>query len=225
MSLDLNKSYEYFHPENATERIHIIGCGSVGATLAENLVRLGLTKFDLWDFDKVESHNLANQIFRQQDIGRLKVEALADILYEINPDVKHSMRIHPEGWQGEQLSGYIFLCVDSIDLRKQIVDQHMSDMSVRLMMDFRTGLEDAQHFAADWSSYKSKKEFRGSMNFTDAEANAEVPVSACGIALGVNPTVRGICAVGAANFVNFINGKGLKKMVVFDVFNFVLDAF
>lgn len=50
-------------------------------------------------------------------------------------------------------------------------------------------------------------------------------MSACGITLGVAPTVRAICALGVANFVNFINGKGLKKLLIFDVFNFDLLAF
>ena len=76
MSMDLSKSYDYFQPEKDTARIHIIGCGSVGATVAENLARCGITKFTLWDFDTVEPHNLANQIFRQHDIGKTKVEAL-----------------------------------------------------------------------------------------------------------------------------------------------------
>ena len=51
--MDLSKSYEYFQPEKVDARIHIVGCGSVGATIAENLVRLGLTNIALWDMDVV----------------------------------------------------------------------------------------------------------------------------------------------------------------------------
>ena len=57
--MDLSKSYEFFQPEKYDGRIHIIGCGSVGSTLAENLARCGVTKMTLWDFDTVESHNIA----------------------------------------------------------------------------------------------------------------------------------------------------------------------
>ena len=42
--MDLSKSYEFFQPEKYDGRIHIIGCGSVGSTLAENLARCGVTK-------------------------------------------------------------------------------------------------------------------------------------------------------------------------------------
>ena len=48
MAIDLSKSYEYFQPEKVDCRIHIVGCGSVGATVAELLVRLGLTNIALW---------------------------------------------------------------------------------------------------------------------------------------------------------------------------------
>lgn len=116
--MDLSKSYEYFQPEKVDARIHIVGCGSVGATIAENLVRLGLTNIALWDMDVVNPHNLANQIFRQQDVGRSKVEALADILFELNPEVKDELKLYPDGWNGQKLSGYVFLCVDNIELKE-----------------------------------------------------------------------------------------------------------
>ena len=96
--IDLSKSYEFFQPEKHDARIHIVGCGSVGSTVAENLARCGVTNMTLWDFDKVEPHNLANQMFRQQDIGKLKVEALLDILQEINPEVVNKVELKPEGW-------------------------------------------------------------------------------------------------------------------------------
>ena len=72
--MDLSKSYDFFQPEKHNDRIHIIGCGSVGSTVAENLARSGVTKMTLWDFDMVEPKNIANQMFIQADIGKPKVE-------------------------------------------------------------------------------------------------------------------------------------------------------
>ena len=65
--MNLVKSRDYFNPINVNQRCHIIGCGSVGSTVAELLVRLGLTKISLYDFDVVSSHNLANQMFNHSD--------------------------------------------------------------------------------------------------------------------------------------------------------------
>lgn len=223
--MDLSKSYTYFQPEKINSRIHIVGCGSVGATVAENLARCGITKFTLWDFDVVEPKNLANQIFRVKDIGKPKVEALKDILLDINPDIETDVKLKPKGWNGEQLNGFVFLAVDNIELRRKIVEMHFNNPYVRAMFDFRTRLEDAQHYAADWTDLDMKKAFINSMAFTHDEAAEETPVSACNVTLSVCPTVRVICALGVANFMNFWNDKPLKKLILADSFAFAIDAF
>ncbi len=223
--MDLSKSYDFFQPEKDSTRIHIIGCGSVGSTIAENLTRCGVTKMTLWDFDEVEAHNIVNQMFRQQDIHRKKVDALKDILLEINPDIEQDLELKPDGWKGKTLSGYIFLCVDNIDLRRTIVEKHFDSPFVKAMFDFRTLLESAQHYAADWSDLKMKQDFLASMQFSHDEAKSETPVSACGVTLGVVTTVRLVCALGVNNYINFVKGRGIKKMMIIDGFNYMLDAF
>lgn len=223
--MDLSKSHDFFQPEKDRARIHIVGCGSVGSTLAENLARCGVTTMTLWDFDVVEPHNICNQMFRQQDVGRLKVEALKDILTEINPDLTDTVDLKPDGWQGKLMSGYVFLCVDNIELRRKIVEAHMDSPYVKAMFDFRTLLESAQHYAADWGERKQKQNFLNSMQFSHEEAADETPVSACGVTLGVATTVRLICALGVNNYINFVKGNGLWKFVQIDGFHGVLDAF
>lgn len=223
--MDLSKSYDFFQPEKDEARIHIVGCGSVGSTLAENLARCGITKMTLWDFDTVEAHNIVNQMFRQQDIGKPKIEALKDILMDINPEIKDGVELKPKGWEGKLMSGYIFLCVDNIELRRTIVEKHLDSPYVKAVFDFRTLLESAQHYAADWSDYKMKQDLLKSMQFSHDEAAEETPVSACGVTLGVATTVRLICALGVNNYINFVKGNGIKKLVIIDGFHFMLDAF
>lgn len=223
--MDLSKSYDVFQPEKYDCRVHIIGCGSVGSTIAENLARYGVTKMTLWDFDVVEAKNIANQMFRVKDINRPKVDALADILAEVNPDITDDLRLMGEGWKGQQLSGFVFLCVDSIEIRQQIVDMHMCNPNIRAMFDIRTGLWDAQHYAADWSDYDMRQNLRNSMNFSHEEAKEETPVSACNVTLGVCTTVRLICALAVKNFVDFWNGNPIRKFMLMDSSQFTLDAF
>ena len=223
--MDLSKSYEYFQPEKHNDRIHIIGCGSVGSTVAENLARCGVKNFTLWDFDVVESKNIANQMFTQEDVGNPKVEALTRILTEINPDIAESVKHQPKGWNGERLSGYVFLCVDNIEIRRAIVEKHFDYPYIKAMFDFRTRLTDAQHYAALWSEYKQKKNFLASMQFSHEEAKEDTPVSACNVELSVCPTIRIICAYGVANFMNVWNEKPIKNMVLADAFGMITDAF
>ena len=223
--IDLCKCHEYFQPEKDESPIHIIGCGSVGSTVADLLVRCGLKNLVLWDFDKVEPKNISNQSFFSKNIGELKVEATLENLAMIDPDVEKTIQIKPDGWNGEMLSGYVFLCVDSIEIRRQIVEKHYNSPFIKAMFDFRTRLEEAQHYAADWLDPKMKKGFLDSMSFTDEEAKKETPVSACNVELGVRPTVTSICSRGVANFMNFWNGKGIKKLILDNVYGFMLDAF
>lgn len=221
--IDLSKSYEFFQPEQVTERIHIIGCGSVGSTIAENLARCGIRKITLWDFDKVESHNIVNQIYRQQDIGKTKVEALKDILVEINPDIE--LKLKAKGWNGEMLSGYVFLAVDSIDIRRKIVEQHMNNSTIKAMFDVRTLLTGAQLYAADWEDYKMKTDLLNTMQFSHEEAAGETPVSACGVTLGVATTVRIAAALSVNNFIQFVKSNNIWKLFLFDAFNGIFDCF
>jgi len=218
------KFHGWFSPNDVKGRVHIIGCGSVGSVVAENLARFGITQMTLYDFDVVESKNISNQLFDHEDIGRPKVEALADHLARINPDVKKDLRVQTKGYVNQNLAGYVFLCVDSIELRQKIAKSCAGNSFIKGFFDFRTRLTDAQHYAADWSDQQMVKSFIASMDFTHEEAKAETPVSACGVELSVCPTIRNIVAMGVANFINFVRGEELKKMIIFDAFKFDLVA-
>ena len=221
--MDLSKSYEFFQPEMVKDRIHIVGCGSIGSTVAELLARFGITKYALYDFDVVEPKNVVNQMFFQDDIGKPKVEAVGDMLKRINPDV--DIKYEPEGWHGQTLNGYVFLCVDSMKVRNEIVKRSMMNPNIIAMYDFRTRLTDAQHYAADWHNPKSVKDLKKSMDFTDEEAAAATPMSACRVTLCVAPTVRQICNWGVANFVNFVKTGHMKKLILCDAFGMILETF
>lgn len=219
--MDLVKSYDYFDP-SGVDRCHIIGCGSVGSTVAELLARAGLTRFSLYDFDTVCAHNIVNQMFKHSQIGQLKTEALRDLIVEINPDAAKDIKVYSKGYTGQRLDGYVFLAVDNIELRKKIVEDNHFNKIIRAVFDFRTGLEDAQHFACDWKNEKGIQSLLRTMNFKHEDANKEDPVSACGVALGVAPTVRAISTIGVANFVNFVKGKGLKPFLMVNAFSFFI---
>ena len=223
--MDLSKSYEFFRPEACRERIHIIGCGAIGSTVAENLARFGLTKITLYDFDKVEPHNIANQMFTQEDIGKMKIDVIAEYLKKINFEVEKDLVLVRDGYTGQRLSGYVFLCVDNIDLRRDIAQSLRNNHFVKAVFDFRMRLTDAQHYAAAWNDKAMVDAFINSMNFSHAEAKEATPVSACNITHSVVPTVRTIVALGVANFINFAKGNPIKKMILADAFLFSVDAF
>lgn len=222
--MDLTKSHEYFQPEKVKQPIHLIGCGAIGSSIGMMLARAGVTNITLYDFDIVESHNIANQMYTEKDLGRPKVEALADLMTAINPDLAQSLTLERKGWDGQRLEGYVFLAVDSIDLRRRIATENKRNCLIKAMFDFRMRLEDAQSFAADWRNYDMVESFIKTMNFTQEEADQETPVSACNIPLSFAPTVMTIVSAGIANFVNFVKGGPLKRMIIVYPYQFGVIA-
>ena len=85
------------HPQDRTARVRglvppladrhvlVVGCGSVGSSLADILSRHGVGAFTLVDPDEVEAPNLSRSTYTNGDCGRPKVDALADHLQRIDP--------------------------------------------------------------------------------------------------------------------------------------------
>lgn len=219
--MDLTKSKDFFNPDKVKDVCHIIGCGSIGSNVAELLVRYGIKNIILWDYDRVESHNIANQLFYQDQIGTEKTKALAEILLRINPELNIIFR---ERYKGEMLQGHVFLCVDSMEVRQNIVDSNLDNRTVKTMTDFRTGLLEGQSYLANWSSKFNRINFRKTMNFTTEEAELNTPTTACGTSLGVSPVVKATAIAGICNFTNFINEEETKSVIIVNPFNFSTES-
>ncbi len=225
--MNLNKSREFFDPETLKgKRCHIIGCGALGSCTAELLARAGITNITLWDDDIVEAHNLANQLYTEDQIGMLKTEALTKILEDINPvgfNFKNLM--HKGKYTNENLSGFVFLCVDNIEVRKQIVETNRYNTNIQFLIDMRMRLKDGQCYAAEWSSILAVNNLLETMNFTHEEALQNTPISACGFTLSVAPTVRIITSLGVANFMEYIRSGKYKKLILADAFEGFVESY
>ena len=211
----IEKFIDFIDPSKVKAPIHIIGCGAIGSTLGVMMARCGMTNINLWDFDTVESHNLANQQFIFSDITTLKTIALSKHMADISPQIK----IHRHGkWDMDVLTGYIFLAVDNIELRHKIVTAHLYTEDVLAVFDFRMRLTDAQHYAADWCEPINRTNLLKTMDFSQAEADEQTPVSACNMTLSIMPTVQAVVAHGLANFINLINKEHLQRLVMVNPF-------
>ncbi|MBU0719172.1 MAG: ThiF family adenylyltransferase [Planctomycetes bacterium] len=78
-------------PETARrETFLIVGVGSGGARVAEEVVRFGVGRIILVDRpdERLEEHNIIRHILGYSSLGRLKTEALRDRLLDINPSCR-----------------------------------------------------------------------------------------------------------------------------------------
>ena len=216
---------EYFDATQIKAPIHIVGCGAIGSHVAEQLARMGCENIHLWDFDIVSPHNITNQMFIHADIGYNKTTCVAEAMQEINPDLAGKVTMHHKGWQGEPLTGYVFLCVDNIDLRREIVTVNQYNPNCLAFFDFRMRLTDAQHYMAVREDAAQMKKLLESMAFSHAEAKDATPKSACNVELSVIYTVKGIVSFGVSNFVRLVLGQSTKTMILLDFNLLTLDAF
>jgi adenylyltransferase/sulfurtransferase len=70
-------------------KVLCIGTGGLGAPLGLYLAAAGVGKIGLVDFDVVDSTNLQRQVlFGSHDVGTHKVEAAANRLRDLNPDIE-----------------------------------------------------------------------------------------------------------------------------------------
>ena len=73
----------------AKSHVVIIGCGALGTTIANNLVRSGIGHIKIVDRDIVELNNLQRQnLFDENDVGFPKASVAAKKLKRINSEIK-----------------------------------------------------------------------------------------------------------------------------------------
>ncbi len=70
-------------------RVLVAGAGALGNELSKNLALLGVGHLLLIDHDRIEASNLSRApLFCARDVGRKKVEAAAESLARLNPEVE-----------------------------------------------------------------------------------------------------------------------------------------
>jgi molybdopterin/thiamine biosynthesis adenylyltransferase len=68
-----------------SKKVVILGCGATGSAIAETLVRFGVFHLVLVDYKNVSLQSINRHLFtRQADIGKSKVQALAEFLRKID---------------------------------------------------------------------------------------------------------------------------------------------
>ena len=106
-------------------RIAVIGAGAIGNEVVKNLALLGVGTIDVFDFDRVELHNLTRSIFlREADVGRPKASAVASRAAEVDPNVR-VRAIEGDVWRTlplGRLEGYssAIACVDNFEARMRL---------------------------------------------------------------------------------------------------------
>lgn len=148
--MDYMRQLRMFDPsEHENVHITIAGAGNIGSHAALALTRMGIKNFTVFDFDKVEAHNLSSQAYYPWNNGDFKVNALTHAMHSLNEGAKIEGRNEP--FTGvEQVGEILISAVDSMEARRAIAKNLPPETFV---IDGRMGggqIEVWSQMAKDW---------------------------------------------------------------------------
>jgi molybdopterin/thiamine biosynthesis adenylyltransferase len=122
----------------------------------------------LYDFDSVEEVNMAGQLFRTQDIGKLKVNAIKDIVHAFSGYEK--VTTMPERYDAESLkSPVMFSCFDNMEARKVMFENWLSEAEKYPDSIFIDGRLNAEQFQVYYVTLANAVQYRDKHLFADSE--------------------------------------------------------
>ncbi len=119
-------------PQAAIDRfsIGIIGTGAIGSFTAMALTKMGFSSIVTWDHDKIEEHNIANQMFPIESVGTRKALATRTMVKQFSGEDIITVASKITGQKAyEYLSSafpnkmpIMIMAVDSLDVRRELVE-------------------------------------------------------------------------------------------------------
>ncbi|NLV87591.1 MAG: hypothetical protein GX025_10325 [Clostridiales bacterium] len=201
IGIDIQRHQGIFDPSKFDgKKIAVIGAGAIGSKILAGLIKLGLEGVHVYDFDVIEAHNIANQEFNAEQIGLAKVEAMSEYALRNNAHIITHNKAFTKKDSDENFN-YVFLAVDSIKARKDIVDWLTRKINLELIIETRMGSDEVQFYMIRGKNQES--DWLKTIDFDEAL----VEVSACGspISFGL---VSDVCAALACNaLVHWANGS------------------
>lgn len=114
------------HQKLKRASVAIAGAGGLGSNIAVMLARSGVGHLHIVDFDIVDITNLNRQVYTVRHIGSRKVDAINEILMEINPYMKVTtdcVRVVVDNCE-EIFRGYDIVCeaFDGAESKAMLID-------------------------------------------------------------------------------------------------------
>ena len=140
-ALDHWRQSDIVTPKDLGIPIIIIGAGGIGSPTALALAKMGCQNITVYDDDKVEPHNLPNQMYRVSDLEKFKVDALAEICKDYaDVNIKtEQRRVAYDEVTG--MNGIVVCAVDSMEVRHELWKGAKYNVSIKLYIDSRMSSE------------------------------------------------------------------------------------
>lgn len=164
MSLDLTRQSGIISSEVVRmTTAHIVGAGAIGSHAAEVLAKMGFTTIKVSDFDTIEAHNLPNQGYSLEDLGSLKVVALAKKLTAATGAALEA-DVTSIGENHRFTHDIVISAVDSMKVRKQLWEAFKASRGPRLFIDGRMGARHGKVLVAERYDPASMERYEGTLH-------------------------------------------------------------
>jgi len=199
MKPDYWRQMDFFNPNSINNyNILVVGAGAIGSYLTFSLQKMGVKNITVIDHDKIEAHNLPNQLFIPPTEETLKVFQLSKTLKLLNPD-EQDIKVFPISWDVfRQINNVrfdvIFVCADNMEVRSEIFE-YCNLYSLTFIIDGRVGGLSGNVFSCSMNVEFHKDYYRKSL-----WDNKDIPPLPCTGTI-TNYVAMGIAAEMAARFV------------------------
>ena len=194
----------------ANLKVTIIGCGAVGSFTALSLCKMGVRQLTLIDPDTVSVENLPNQFYREEDLGKKKVAACAEMLQQFDSEIQVNTLARPFIKQKLD-SDIVISAVDSMDVRKRIWNSIVSHRKVKLLIDPRMAAHVIQVYTAAPGDPSSLKAYERSL-----VGEQDASQDRC-TARSIIYTVLPVAALVCRQVATFANGDWVEPVITMDL--------
>jgi molybdopterin/thiamine biosynthesis adenylyltransferase len=211
--MDYSRQISLLDPKQIKNKsITLIGVGATGSYVALLLAQMGWGDTSqgqgvlrVFDGDKVEEHNLANQIYEPNHIGKPKVEALKEIIlrktgFEIEA---YNEMVDDKTESSLIRSTYVFLLTDTMTSRKTIFERHLKfPFDTDLLIETRMGIREGRIYSFNPNNSSHNEEWQKTL-YSDNVAEA----SACGGSQSIVTTVGFLSSLAVGRVIQNFNMK------------------
>jgi molybdopterin/thiamine biosynthesis adenylyltransferase len=151
------------------KKIIIVGAGAIGSFVTLSLAKMGYKNLHVYDFDTVEPENIGAQFFDTASIGKKKVDALAEMVWNFTgiEITKHDRKVTISD---ELNADIVVAAVDSMEVRNMIFGQS----NCYWLIDPRMGAEYACLYTVEIANgTKEEHENYSRTLYTDKDAVQE----------------------------------------------------
>lgn len=183
--------------------IVVVGAGCIGSWLSLLLTKEGYDII-LFDNDRIECHNLKNQLYKHEDLGLLKTQGIQNV---INEFCRVKINTFNERVTSKSLySSYMISAVDNMESRKIVFDLWCQSEQ-KLLIDGRLHKDQLQIFCV---MPKTSEKYKSSLY-----EDKELPDEKCEISSHLGSLI-------ASHMVNFLNNYQITQKLVPYYFEYYL---